>query len=405
MLNKVFSWAKISIIILTILIIGVSYTYAKRTCATMDVLAQQLASNPKLADKMQEIETFTQQRILTGRALQGIITLPVHVIVVYSTALQNISDAQIESQITVLNQDYSKTNTDWTNTPAEFIDLVADYKIQFTLQGIERYFDSTSELGLYDSVKSAYPAYQPSTHLNMWVCNIGGDYLGYAQFPGGDLSTDGVVFSPQYCGSSDYDDGTFYLDAPFDKGRTATHEVGHWLNLHHIWGDGACGVSDHVDDTPDAEDSNGGCPTHPHNTCSSNDMFMFTEGQKTRSGVIFESGGPRASWYNATGCVGTDACDGAITYTLLTDNFASETSWDLKNSSGTVIQSGSGYTNNTTYTFNWNLAEGQYTFTIYDSYEDGICCAQGNGSYSLVDGCGTTLKSGGDFGSSEIIRV
>jgi hypothetical protein len=148
-------------------------------------------------------------------------------------------------------------------------------------------------------VKTTYPPYSPNTHLNFWVCNIGSGILGYAQFPGGSAATDGVVISPQYFGSSDFS-SSFYLSAPFDKGRTATHEVGHWLNLRHIWGDGTC-ATDYVDDTPYAQEANYGCPTHPHYTCNSNDMFMnymdytddacmfmFSNEQKARARAIFD---------------------------------------------------------------------------------------------------------------------
>ena len=143
-----------------------------------------------------------------------------------------------------------------------------------------------------------------SEYLNMWVCNIGGGILGYAQFPGGEAATDGVVMGHQYFGSSDK--GTdFYLSAPFDKGRTTTHEVGHFLNLRHIWGDGGCGVDDFVEDTPESDGSNFGCAT-THESCGSLDMVqnfmdysddacmnLFTIGQKNRMRAVLEEGGVR----------------------------------------------------------------------------------------------------------------
>ncbi|MGB0523530.1 MAG: T9SS type A sorting domain-containing protein, partial [Flammeovirgaceae bacterium] len=89
-----------------------------------------------------------------------------------------------------------------------------------------------------------------------------------------------------------------------------------------------------------------------------------------------------------------------VVLTLVTDNYGSETSWELRNSSGTAIATGSGYGNNQTYTETFNLAAGCYDFVINDSYGDGICCSYGNGSYALTEGS-TTLASGGSFGSSE----
>ncbi len=411
-----------NLLIITVLIslIFVSGAFAERTCGSMDYLAWQMSQNPKLESRIEAIETFTQARVAEmerhgSMRVSGTITIPVNVIVVYKTTQQNISDAQIQSQIDVLNLDYSKTNSDWSNTPSEFISLVSDVDIQFNLINTERHQDNTTSWGTNDAVKSAYPPSNPTTTLNMWICNIGGGILGYAQFPGGSSSTDGVVFSPQYCGSIDYDDGSFYLDAPFNKGRTATHEVGHWINLRHIWGDGACSASDYVDDTPSASAANYGCPSHPHNTCSSNDMFMnymdyvddacmymFSEGQKTRGRALFEPGGARESFVDGGGtpdCT-VDACDGNVSLELTTDNYGSETSWTLTDGDGNSVAQGSGYSNNTTYNIDWTLAEGTYTFTIYDSYGDGICCSYGNGSYAVTDGCSNTLASGGAFGSS-----
>jgi hypothetical protein len=145
----------------------------------------------------------------------------------------------------------------------------------------------------------------PTTKLNIWVCNMGGGILGYAQFPGGSSSTDGVVLDDNATGRT----GT--AAAPFNKGRTATHEVGHWMNLRHIWGDATCGT-DQVGDTPTHNTANYGCPSAGHlSTCSGTPvemtmnymdytddacMYMFSGGQKTRMLAVFASGGPRNSF-------------------------------------------------------------------------------------------------------------
>ena len=144
----------------------------------------------------------------------------------------------------------------------------------------------------------------PSTHMNIWVANIGGGILGYAQFPGGSAATDGIVVAPQFFGN------TGYVSAPFDKGRTTTHEVGHYLNLRHIWGDGRCNRDDFVSDTPKSDRPNYGCPNYPTNHCRSSDMFMnymdyvddrcmfmFSEGQKARMRALFAAGGAREDIY------------------------------------------------------------------------------------------------------------
>jgi len=234
----------------------------------------------------------------------GVVTIPVYVHVVYANSQQNISDAQINSQINVLNDDFRRTNNDANQTPGEFAGVAADSEIEFILADTFRYSNSRSSWGTNDLVKSTYPPVTPSTHLNIWVCNIGGGILGYAQFPGGPSSTDGVVVSPQYFGTQGY------VSAPFDGGRTTTHEVGHYLNLRHIWGDGRCNRDDFVSDTPKSDRPNYGCPSSAYH-CRSNDQFMnymdytdddcmnmFSEGQKTRMRAVFAAGGPREAMAN-----------------------------------------------------------------------------------------------------------
>ena len=121
----------------------------------------------------------------------GVINIPVYVHVIYSNSNENISSSQINSQINVLNQDFRKTNSDANSIPSEFSGLAADSEINFTLANTFRYSNSRTSWGTNDAMKIAYPPVSPNTHLNIWVCNIGGGILGYAQFPGGPASTDG----------------------------------------------------------------------------------------------------------------------------------------------------------------------------------------------------------------------
>nr|WP_321233694.1 zinc metalloprotease [uncultured Psychroserpens sp.] len=297
-------------------------------CHSMANLNRLLDEDPKLYKKMYDIEYHTRANSIafrpgngngngngnngggddgdggTGDDL-GLITIPVYVHVIYSNSQQNISAGQIQSQIDILNEDFSATNSDANQVPGEFSGLVADSEIQFILANTFRYSNSRSSWGTNDAMKQAYPPVTPETHLNIWVCNIGGGILGYAQFPGGSASTDGVVVSPQYFGN------TGFVSAPFDGGRTTTHEVGHYLNLRHIWGDGRCNRDDFVSDTPKSDAPNYGCPSYPTVNCRSNDMtmnymdyvdddcmYMFSNGQKTRMRAIFQSGGPRAAMAN-----------------------------------------------------------------------------------------------------------
>lgn len=296
-------------------------------CQSMHVLNQQLKENPGLYKKMYDIEYATRKFIAAKKGKGngggnsgggdsgggdggtvdnlGVINIPVYVHVVYSNSQQNISDTQIASQMNVLNDDFRMQNTDASNTPNEFTSVAADSEITFSLAGTFRHANSRSEWGTNNAVKQAYPPVTPETHLNIWVANIGGGILGYAQFPGGSTATDGVVCSPQFFGT------TGYVQAPFDGGRTMTHEVGHYLNLRHIWGDGRCRQDDFVSDTPSSDGPNYGCPSYPTVNCRSNDMTMnymdytddscmslFTEGQKSRMRAIFQTGGARASMLN-----------------------------------------------------------------------------------------------------------
>jgi hypothetical protein len=312
-------------------------SYAQRECGAMEVLAQQLEQDPKMQDKMDRIELATQAFLKKGftHRVDGVITIPVVVHVVYNNNTENISEAQINSQIDILNEDFRRLNGDASNTPADFQGRAADIEIEFCLasvdpsgnatSGITRTSTTRTSFGTNDQVKfnssggkDAWPA---ADYLNIWVCDISGSILGYAQFPGGSPSTDGVVNDYQYFGNT----GT--ATAPFDLGRTMTHEVGHYLNLRHIWGDGNCNADDFVSDTPRAGGPNyTGAPcTYPGpNSCNEGandlpDMFqnymdysddgcmnLFTDGQKARMRAIFDTGGARASLLTSDKC-GTPA--------------------------------------------------------------------------------------------------
>ena len=243
-----------------------------RGCASHEVHEQQLRENPELAAKMQEIERFTQNAITNGRLVNGKIQIPVVVNVLYRTAAENISLTQIQSQIDVLNKDFNATNSDFNQVPTVFSGVKANVGISFVLDAVYRKSTTKTSWGTRDAMKKSTQGginpTSPTTKLNLWVCTIGGGILGYAQFPGGSSATDGVVIDSKYLGTT----GT--ATAPFNKGRTATHEVGHWMNLRHIWGDTTCG-SDLVSDTPTHNTANYGLPAFPHySTCTGTPIEM-----------------------------------------------------------------------------------------------------------------------------------
>ena len=249
----------------------------KRKCGATPAQSAQLEMHPELRGRLFSLEAATRTRRATGVVIRrGLLRIPVIVHVVYKTPEENISDAQIKSQIQVLNKDFRAKNSDVTKTPAVWRPLATDAMLEFKLQKVVRVKTTKSGFKSDDSMKFATQggsnAIDTKKNLNIWVCNLT-DYLGYAYFPGIGRSIDGVVVRHQAFGTM----GS--ANSPYNKGRTATHEIGHYLNLHHIWGGDSptCGDSDLVDDTPNQEQPNYDTPTFPHISCNngpSGDMFM-----------------------------------------------------------------------------------------------------------------------------------
>lgn len=288
----------------------------ERKCASNEVLEEQLNADPSLRQRMESIEEFTKRVIANPSQFRlngNIIEIPVVVNVLYKTNAQNVSLAQIQSQIDVLNKDFSATNSDY-NTPNSYQGVRSgDIGVRFVIDDVNtdiiRKKTNKQSWQLNDGMKKESQGginpTSPTTKLNIWVCNLASGYLGYAQFPGGNAATDGVVIDDNGFGT------TGSATAPFNKGRTATHEVGHWMNLRHIWGDATCG-NDQVGDTPLHNTANYGCPSSTHkSTCTGTPlemtmnymdytddacMYMFSAGQKSRMLAVFAAGGPRNSF-------------------------------------------------------------------------------------------------------------
>lgn len=491
----------------------------------------------------------------------GIIYIPVVVHVIHNGddygVNENITDEQVESQIIVMTQDFRRM----AGTPGFNSNPVgADTNIEFVLAKVDPNGNPTNGINRVNMCEASWsttdinsivkPAtiWDPTQYMNMWSVNFtDGSLLGYAQFPdgsglaglnpvGGSASTDGVVAGYRFFGSSDLATGNFA--APFDLGRTMTHEVGHYLGLRHIWGDGNCGADDFCADTPNAGAPNGGCPagtdscggggpdmienymdytddacmniftqdqttrmitvmnnsprraslktstkdlpiplfandaeviienycTASGNPCSGNThkVLLYNRGNTnlTAASLSYNVNGGASSTYNWTGDLApnkyeiislttmetngtfnvsvtgangvadqrssnnsdsksfsfppvTPPTEYAYTnfrMTLIQDDYGVETTWDLKDSSGTIIYSGGPYTTNGSgggsivYDTDWNLPPDCYTFSIYDSYGDGICCAYGAGSYTITTNSGAiTVGNGGSFGAFESV--
>ena len=314
--------------ITTLLLFAGTMYGQQRSCGANEVLARQLLENPDMKQIMDDIERHTQDFTTSGGVQDRVqVTIPVVVHVVYFNSTQNISDAQILSQIDVLNADFRRLNADAANTPGAWQSIAADCEVNFCMAtqtpgglattGIERRSTTVNGFSTNDNVKrfanGGLDAWDATKYLNLWVCNLSGGLLGYAQFPGGPAATDGVVCDYAYF-------GTIGATPPFHLGRTATHEVGHWLNCYHIWGDDgtSCSGTDQVADTPNQADENYGCPAFPAVSCSNGpngDMFMnymdytddacmnlFTNGQKARMQSLFSAGGSRVSLLSSQGC-------------------------------------------------------------------------------------------------------
>ena len=289
----------------------------ERTCGAMAVHERLLRTVPEYAAARAASETraWEVESLRAPVARTGVTVIPVVVHVVYKTNAQNISDAQIQSQIEALNRDFRKTNPDVASLPAVFQPLAADARIEFELattdpqgnatNGITRTQTNAAGFSDDDSVKSAATggadAWPADKYLNLWVCQLTDNLLGYAQFPGGPAATDGVVILHTAFGT------TGSAAAPFNLGRTATHEIGHWLNLRHIWGDDGtgCNGDDFVGDTPNQAGANTGMPAFPRVTCNNGPngdlfmdymdytddagMFVFTSGQVARMQASLDS--------------------------------------------------------------------------------------------------------------------
>ena len=525
-------------------------TYAQSTrtatediirCYTVEADEIRRANDPSLGT-LEDFESWMAPKVkdyeIHASALRAVVTLPIVFHIIHNNGADNLNAAYVSANIAQLNDDFRKTGNGFNNHPDG-----ADSEIEWCAATIDPNGNVMAEPGInrvsrssagfstppysqnyYESTIKPNTIWDPSQYCNVWVSALSGGLLGYAQFPeagslpgigtgNGGANTDGVVVAYTSVGG-------YSLPNPnggvYDGGRTLTHELGHWLGLRHIWGDGNCNVDDYCNDTPRARSSTSGCPTK--NTCNDlnygassnpNDMVenymdysyddcmnIFTDDQKARMQVVLSSSIRRASLTTSTKCggggggdtesptdptnltasnetsstvdlswnassdnvgvtgynvyidgsllgtvTGTSAAvtglsasttyvagvrardavgnlsgqastsfttlaascvDGSLTLTIVLDNYPEETSWTVTSGGSTVASGGTygSHPDGSTVVENINLGNGDYTFTINDSYGDGICCQYGSGSYTLTSG-GTTVASGGSFTSSE----
>lgn len=331
----------LSVLLVVVFIAPVTPSLAQKRCGTVEY-NQSLRQNKSVLENEMEFEQWLQDKLpkaaplpeaLRKREEPYKVQVVIHIIHRGEAIGQgsNLSEAQILSQMEVLNKDFNRLNDDATKTPAEFQPVAGSMNIEFVLAttdpdglpttGINRVRGTKSSWTIQDNVELKSLSYWPAeNYINIWVCDLL-DYYGFTQFPVSSLPglenssrnrlTDGISVSYTVFGSNDY--GNFDLDPSYNKGRTTTHEMGHFFGLRHTWGDvDSCGGTDYVDDTPDQSEPTLECAVHPQPDCPEEDpvnkmfqnyldftddacMNLFTQQQVVRMLTVLENSPRRAS--------------------------------------------------------------------------------------------------------------
>jgi Secretion system C-terminal sorting domain/Pregnancy-associated plasma protein-A len=297
--------------------------FSQQRCSMEEYVNRQVGQDISLKDKLEQVDVFTRESTSSPGSTQRvngipeIITIPVVFHILYHTKEENIDKSILDRLISALNRDFNKKNSDSSNIPSVFKPYATSMGFEFKLAKMDPQGRGTTGIVkkytpiLYwmsdDKMKfsASYgdDAWDSKSYLNIWICNMK-DVLGYSTFPGMDPLKDGVVLSIEDILRAR---GT---TPKINDLRTVVHEVGHWVNLYHIWGEGYCG-DDKVDDTPKQGSYTPGCPSGSRVTCSNGptgDMYMnfmdftddvcmnmFTIGQRKRARILFEAGGSRNS--------------------------------------------------------------------------------------------------------------
>ncbi|MBL7922870.1 MAG: PKD domain-containing protein, partial [Bacteroidia bacterium] len=408
-----------------------------RTCATGEL-------DHAYEQWLQPLIRETEQRNAANRGAATVYNIPVVFHVIHNGSnpgiSYNITDAQILSQLAVLNEDFRKLNADTSLIPTVFKPASADCEINFCMAqtapngsattGIDRINRNTvgwtappyTKTYIDGTIKPA-SIWNPNNYLNIWVVpdytDQGFQILGHATFPSGSTlpgltgnfgtaTTDGVVIWYKSCGR------VGNLDPTYDEGRTATHEIGHWLGLRHIWGDANCGT-DYCNDTPTQQSANFGCPVYPSvsgctgsapngdmfmnfmDYCDDPCLYMFTTNQKTRVQTVMANSPLRVALAQSTACnppvVAAPVADfsasatnisvgGSVNFTDLSSN--APTGWAWTFNGGTPGTSSQQNPQNIVYN-----AAGTYTVTLVATNGSGSDTETKVGYITVTAGAGS----------------
>ncbi len=271
---------------------------AQKTCFTTEAVNKKRATDAYYNQMMNEAEQALIKHQATGHidpsfSSRAVRTIPVVFHILYNTTAQNVSDALIQQTLAQVNADYRKANSDFNTARAAVQPLGSDAQIEFCLATVdpsgnatngiihkftnETCFDSNTETDkMKSSTTNGDNPWNPLKYLNIWIVNIcgtsasTGGVAGYSYIPatGNGLhgsSIDGIVVA--------------YNIGLGTGNRTLTHEIGHYMGLHHTWGDAssnACGnvfpqTDDGFSDTPDSKQANFGCT--PITSCAGNSSY------------------------------------------------------------------------------------------------------------------------------------
>jgi hypothetical protein len=369
---------------------------AQGHCGTNESYQEMMKNDPDFRKKQEQ----SKKRSSSTSPLEGLATIPVVFHVVYNNEEENVSDEQLLSQIDVLNEDFQLLNT---NIDTFWSDVIDNPEMEFCLAtrdqygnatcGITRTYTDSTVFKIKTSIKNDttggicnWPA---TEYCNIWIGDMH-NLAGYATFPNADDLMDGIVIDYEYVGRGPQ----FDLPQGYDLGRTGTHEVGHWLSLFHIWGDGPCSNDDDLSDTPASDAPNYGCALG-HTSCRSTDMvqnymdysddackYLFTEDQVTRMRLNFDTLGSRVSILSSKGC-GIPG-ENELFFELHFDAYPQDISWELQDSLNNIIDSDGNFDPgdesqnippplaNSSKFYEFDLPDGTYTLTFFDSFGDGF---------------------------------